>query len=308
MKKNVLFLVFVGVLFQLQVVAVQKDTAFFDAIDSEDFKLVREILENGDININEFKSYRGDETTPLFLAAETGSKKMVRELLKHPEINPNLGLRHYKYGQSPLKYAISKGYHKIVKELLKHPESDPNNDPNDRSGRQFSPLYDAISEYKHSAVPASYIDRLECIKLLLTHPEINPNKGYVSRCYDCTKLPKHIETPLYKAMCKNNLQVVQLLLNHPKINPNMGIRKIIANENTIVITPLLDAIRFEKKIEIILELLKHEKTDCSFGKYVIDKDGKMLPEHEILYSNEEIKKVLSPYKAIEEILGHKKVD
>ena len=169
-----------------------------------------------------------DYECPLHVAIETNQVDIVQKLLNHPQINVNLKNWHH---ETPLFRAISNYQIDIVAMLLEH--------KNIKLNKTYS--------YNRKLLPLCYeYDSMECFKLLLQHPRIDPNlDGYTYACgtpYNMLRLS--IENHSYVA--------TELLLQHPRINLN------VRDENND--TELHQCIRVKNTFALNL-LLNHPRID-----------------------------------------------
>ena len=119
----------------------------------------------------------------LRIAALRGHLKCVQLLLENPEAKPG----------DALQDAAANGHVLCLEEILKDSRTNPNH------YRVWTPLF--MATFKGHAA---------CVKALLSHPDIDPNKG---RRQDK-------ESPLNEAVRRLKVDCVAMLLAHPRINPN----------------------------------------------------------------------------------------
>lgn len=69
---------------------------------------------------------------------------------------------------------------------------------------------------------AVFTDQLDCVKILLEHPEINVNAKVVKCKYVSSELlPAIGSTAIICAVQRDNLEMIQMLIGHPKIDVNL---------------------------------------------------------------------------------------
>jgi len=137
--------------------------------------------------------FGGRYRTPLCIAAELGFEKIAKILLDagaDPDL-PDGGNR------SPLWYAASRGEAAVVSCLFDQPV-DVNRKENEYGE---TPLMAAVSR-----------DRIEAVKLLVTHPQVDVNSAYVYGSFS--------DTSLTVAVQKGNTEIVKILLEQPRLNVN----------------------------------------------------------------------------------------
>ena len=118
----------------------------------------------------------------LRIAALRGRLNCVQLLLENPNSNV----------EDALQGAVAYGHLLCVDALLKDSRTNPNH------CRVWTPLFFA-----------TFKGYTECLKLLLSHPEIDPNQG------------RHdTHSPLHEAVRGLKVECVAMLLAHPRINPN----------------------------------------------------------------------------------------
>ena len=118
----------------------------------------------------------------LRIAALRGQLNCVQLLLKNPKANPG----------DALQGAVAYGHVSCLDALLKDSRTNPNH------CRVWTPLFFAACK-----------GYTECLKLLLNHPEIDPNQG---------RHDSH--SPLHEAVRGLKVECVAMLSAHPRINPN----------------------------------------------------------------------------------------
>ena len=128
------------------------------AASGNNYDIVKLLLTKQNIDVN-----RGPGS-PLFRASMV-SLEMVKLLLSHSEVDVNL--KNGDSGMTALMMATSLGKVEIVETLLKNSSVNVNME-DDFNGR--TALYIAASADINRI-------RLEMVKLILTHPDINVNKG-----------------------------------------------------------------------------------------------------------------------------------
>jgi ankyrin repeat protein len=219
----------------------------------------------------------------LYIACCSGEEVIVEVLVESRQFDPNR--KNYK-GFSPLYAACRKNYMKIIQTLLLDPRIDINSiwveggnwvGNNNKTPLSFcsrdiqmlflkhksfdinrSFVYYIKKKWKKSAFVNYAIEKndLRMLKVILEHPNINPN---LRDFYD--------QTPLMCAIKKRNLLILQMLLGHPNINPNLCSSKIL---------PLVEAGFQEslgaENIGMFETLVRHPKT--SFD--IISKGGKTI--------------------------------
>ena len=135
---------------------------------------------------------------PLHTAIETNQVDIVQSLLNHPRIKVNL--KDY-YKETPLYRAINNYQTEIVIMLLDHELIDPNI----KTGEDWITALELSYEKKN----------MDCFKLLLQHPRIDPN---LDDCFHSAHYPKNI---LHDAIEKHENVATELLLQHPRIDLNL---------------------------------------------------------------------------------------
>lgn len=217
---------------------VQND--MFSAVAAGDTSRMQRILENTpDFDINAknltYKNASVVETT-LLEAAVTANQPAAFKLLWD---NPNT----YKTGayvNNLMHLAIEHDSIDVFKVLLQKREVDVNG-----LYKGETPLYHAACGYYNYST-GDIPPRPEFVKLLLQHPDIDPNKGFVSIASNS------VITPLYYVQ---DPEIIALLLQHPDINPNVG--RIAENNDRP--SPLHRGVYYNKT-ERVQALLTHPDT------------------------------------------------
>ena len=206
--------------------------------------------------------------TPLLLIAILGGDEpMWRALLQDPNTDTNVSAE--QPYNTPLLEAI---YHKDIPAfdmILNHVRTNPNQ----KDSHGLSPLILCVEQ-----------GMSEEVKVLLSHPKIDPNQMYKDR------------SPLYRAIVMNSphsLEMVIALLKHPLTDPNLGDKRF---------TPLIQAV-LRNKIEVVRAVLENPKTrlDLSHEGSTVYDIARELGHNEIL---ERLLEHGSPHRQEEFILPH----
>jgi ankyrin repeat protein len=162
---------------------------------------------------------RYHQSNPLCLAAEHGHIETLKVILERYGERINVNSRGF-WGFTALGLAVLRKREEIVDMLLQKGDTDVNT-----SNGNGSALHLAVQSENYAA-----------LKLLLAHPDINPN---VQNARD--------NTPLQEAVYAGDKVSVRLLLEHPRTDVNLG--------NLARVTPLIMAVQ-ECHIKIVRLLLK----------------------------------------------------
>ncbi|KAK8899206.1 hypothetical protein M9Y10_001510 [Tritrichomonas musculus] len=194
----------------------EKKTLLYFAIENENLEVVKVLLKNEDIDINELNDiYRN--TKGIFYYDTERSGRSIDYIL-------------YKCKKAALHIAVQKKLFKYVELLLSNPRTDVNilcesfkeywssgstdyeADFNDVDFYYINPKDDIemSSAALHMAVDNN---DTEIVKLLLSHPNIDVNI--------LSKSKNVSETALHRAVYKGNEEIIELLLSHPKIDVNI---------------------------------------------------------------------------------------
>ena len=158
-----------------------------------EFELLVDVLKTGTeasaiallarTTIDTSKVLPNGDTTLLRIAARRGHLNCVQLLLENPKANPG----------DALQGAVANGHTLCLDVLLKDTRCNPNH------CRVWTPLFFA-----------SFKGHKECVKLLLRHPDIDPNQGR----------REDKQSPLDEAVRGLKVECVAMLLAHPRINLN----------------------------------------------------------------------------------------
>ena len=150
----------------------------------------------------------------LFYACYLGYYDMVKLLLKDKRVNFYLEGSRF----NAVSLSLQHPWYHITKLLM--------------SDERFDPTFDYFIE----------IADVESIRLLLSHPEVNPNN------------PTLVET----AMISVNSNVLHILMAHPQFNPtfdyNKGLIQLIEEDNMECLEELIDEDRVPDGIKKILQM------------------------------------------------------
>lgn len=228
-------------------------------INPDNVKFIVDIIRSyGDI-INTYDIYGHNA---LLLAISNGNIDVTRALLENPDIDVNV---HTTHGNTPITmYAYNNKYIDILKLLLSHENIDIN--MCDNSGMTLLTIAVRNNDIKlvtkllkkYNADPNIYTrndtilssatnnDHQDIFKLLLEHPNINPNIQTI----------RLLRTPLTQAIIGNNERIsyIKSLLSHPDIDVNIKDKKNM--------TALMYAIKYDN-MDVIQLLLSHPDIDIN---------------------------------------------
>ena len=159
------------------------------------FEVIGAFLENG-ANPNILDN---DEKTALMYASINGNSSGIEELIEN---GANINIKNND-GVTALMYACDmkiKPYEKY-KDAVFNLIHDPELDINERDNRGLTALY-------HCVISAADSNIKQLVLKQLLDKEADPNIDYID----------HEESPLIRAISKNNLNIVKLLLKSDKIN------------------------------------------------------------------------------------------
>ena len=189
--------------------------------------------------------------TSLYLAARYGHEEVVKVLLQHPKLDVNH--RDY-FNRTALWLAINRGHLPVSKLLINDNRTDVNMaggaiTRSSRNKPMVTPLYMASRRYKdynQNDIP----HYLEVVKLLVSHPQIDINKGSLQSG----------ETPLLVASMNGNEEVVKELLAHPKIDVNK-VYESGPDEGASAL--LVASSNRPPSLEVVKDLLSHPDIDVN---------------------------------------------
>ena len=141
-----------------------------------------------------------DGETKLMLALYYHHTDVVQLLLNHPQIDIN---KVDCYERCALHHA-----------LLSPPKDDPDDPDGNHEGMEallarqdLTTINQGKSEGRTPIMEAVAYKMVNCFKLLLAHPQIDPNQK-----------DRHDLTPIMRAVYYNNVNCINLLLAHPEVD------------------------------------------------------------------------------------------
>lgn len=170
---------------------------------------------------------------PLHTAIETNQVDIVQSLLNHPRIKVNLKDND---NETPLYRAINNYQTEIVIMLLDHELIDPNI----KTGKDWITALELSYKRKN----------MDCLKLLLEHPRIDPNLD------ECVYSHHHEKNILHDTIEEHANVATELLLKHPRIDLNLKnsenyteLQQCIRGNNIFALNLLLNHPRVNVDVE-----------------------------------------------------------
>ena len=265
-----------------------KSNAIFHAILNNNVKMLKLLLTNEKINVNDkIENITLEESETIYeinsilkeivLNTEIDSIEFMKLLLSHQNIDINM-YDEYKvisndksnliYNNTTiLKDIIEIENIEMLKLLLKHPKIDVNIPlifSDEKEKTIFTPLCYAISHKK-----------IEIVKLLLSHLSIDVNAPLNITMHDSKKQM----TPLTIAIKKGQIEIVDLLLSHPKIDVNAP--EILYDNNIKLKNPPLNLAIDSCNQKAAILLLSHHNIDVNIKTIKKTNNNELFKKEEL---------------------------